>query len=105
MADHYFFAGLDALEKGNLEEALIQFDLAADAGKGIKELFNNVGSALGEYGHAHPANRFFKQSAALDAHYALPRWNHLIMQAGTVLACLLGVTVPARRAIGRSRFL
>jgi tetratricopeptide (TPR) repeat protein len=74
-ADFAFFHGLRALEHGELSTALARFGDACTYGKGVKELPNNIGSALAEHGHASEARPYFEQAATLDRHYALPRWN------------------------------
>lgn len=74
-ADYFFFRGLHALGRGDKATALANFARAGNFGEGIKELFNNIGSALAEHGDPADAVPYFEQAAALDRHYALPRWN------------------------------
>ena len=75
LCDYEFFMGLDKLEKGLRESAIRHFESAAAHGREIKEVFNNLGSALGEHGFDENAIEYFRQAASLDVHYALPRWN------------------------------
>ncbi|MCP4249068.1 MAG: DUF2723 domain-containing protein [bacterium] len=75
LADHAFFSGLDDLRKDRVDAALSYFDAAARHGRGIKEIFNNIGSALAEHGQADQAIGYLEQAASLDARYTLPRWN------------------------------
>ena len=75
LCDYEFFMGLEELEKGLLEPATRHFISATGHGSGIKEVFNNIGSALGEHGFDENAIEYFKQAASLDTRYALPRWN------------------------------
>lgn len=81
-AEFAFFVGLDHLRHRRLDAAVAMFERAADFGEGVKELLNNIGSALGEYGHTAKAEPYFKQAAALDRHYALPRRNLFRIAAG-----------------------
>jgi len=73
--DYHFFNGLHSLGKGDLARAGEHFASAAQYGEGIKEVFNNLGSALAEHGHPDSAEPYFAQAAALDRHYLVPRWN------------------------------
>lgn len=75
MTDFEFFQGLDDLEGGQSTAALAHFARAAEFGWGIREAFNNIGSALGEYGRDEEAIGYFRQAAGLDHRYTLPRWN------------------------------
>lgn len=75
LVDYTFFEGLDALRSGRSEEALKRFAEAAEYGRGIKEVFNNLGSVLAEHGLEPAAIDQFERAAALDWRYALPRWN------------------------------
>jgi len=73
--DYYFFRGLHALTRNDVAHADRQFEAAAVYGAGIKEVLNNIGSALAEYNYSARAEPYFQQAAALDRHYVLPRWN------------------------------
>lgn len=73
--DYYFFAGLNALEEGNADDALSDFAGAAEYGRGIKEAFNNIGSALAEHGQDAEAEKYLSEAAGLDGRYLTPRWN------------------------------
>ncbi len=48
---------------------------AADYGHDVKEVYNNVGSALAEHGQIESAVPYFEKAATLDERYVLPRWN------------------------------
>ncbi|HRX83402.1 MAG TPA: DUF2723 domain-containing protein [Phycisphaerae bacterium] len=74
-ADFQFFSGLAALRADDVPTAEEHFRSAARFGAEIKEVFNNIGSALAEYGHPAQAEPYFEQAAAIDRHYVLPRWN------------------------------
>jgi hypothetical protein len=75
LADHHFYKGWYALKDNDLETALRHFRQAAGFGHGIREVFNNIGSALGEHGHADLAQDYFLRAAEIDRHYTMPRWN------------------------------
>lgn len=75
LTDIAFFRGLDALGRGHRDDALAHFEQAAHHGRGIREVFNNLGSALAENGLSREAETRFRQAAVLDWRYVLPRWN------------------------------
>lgn len=75
LADYAFFRGLAQLESGDSEAALQSFDEAVEYGWGIKELYNNIGSALAEHGQREAARPFFEEATRLDRYYVLPRRN------------------------------
>ncbi len=75
LSEYKFFTALHDLEHDRQETALAHFRAAARLADGIKEAFNNIGSALGEYGLSDEAIGYFQQAAALEPHYTLPRWN------------------------------
>ncbi|MBI4717597.1 MAG: DUF2723 domain-containing protein [Planctomycetes bacterium] len=75
LADFHFFAGLHTLEGGDAAAARRRFADTAEVGWGIKEVFNNIGSALGEHGQEDAALPYFTEAARLDPHYIVPRWN------------------------------
>lgn len=75
MAEYEFFRGLEAFESGAPDAALQHFERAASFGWGIKEVYNNIGSALGEHGYDNKAVEYFEQAVSLDPRYALARWN------------------------------
>ncbi len=73
--DYAFFRGLARLEAGDTAAALAYFEEAARHGAGIKEVFNNLGSALAEHRQADAARDYFRTAADLDPHYITPRRN------------------------------
>lgn len=75
LCDYEFFAGLDALGSGRTGSALEHFRSAVAIQTGVKELFNNIGSALAEHGLGREAVDYFRQAAEFDPRYATPRWN------------------------------
>ncbi|MCK4661141.1 MAG: DUF2723 domain-containing protein, partial [Phycisphaerae bacterium] len=75
MVDFEFFRGLADLQRGDKDAALEHLSRAAQFGAGIKEVYNNIGSALGEYGHPEQAITYFQQAARLDSRYKTPRFN------------------------------
>jgi hypothetical protein len=75
IVDATFFRGLARLEAGDVEGAELYFSQAAEAGAGIKEVFNNLGSAWAEHGYPNRARPHFESAADLDPRYATPRWN------------------------------
>jgi Flp pilus assembly protein TadD len=75
LADYEFFSGLHELQSGRGDAALIHFGRATDYGFGIKELYNNIGSALSEHGRFADAIPYYIEAARLDRRYLLPRRN------------------------------
>jgi hypothetical protein len=75
LADYAFFQGVHELNQGAPESALSHFEEATRYGVGIREVQNNVGSALAEYGYLEASLEFFRRAAAFDGDYATPRWN------------------------------
>ena len=73
--DHYFFSGLRALTLGQRDHALKDFATATRHAQGIKESFNNVGSALADHGYFAEAVQYFQEARRLDPHYLTPRRN------------------------------
>ncbi|GJM25451.1 MAG: hypothetical protein DHS20C16_18660 [Phycisphaerae bacterium] len=73
--DHEFFIGLNLMESGETKAALQHFEKAAKFCKGIKEGFNNLGSALAEHNHPNEAIPYFKEAANIDHRYITPRRN------------------------------
>lgn len=77
LADYDFFLGLRFLQDGALNLAQEHFARCAKHAHGIKEAFNNIGSALAEQGMSDAAIPYFEQSRAMDRHYLTPRRNLL----------------------------
>ncbi len=75
MADYEFFAGLQDLNGGETASARTHFSTSAKYGWGIKELFNNIGSALAEHHLEGDAKPYFEEAARLDPRYMSPRRN------------------------------
>jgi len=75
MADFEFFRGLDRLAKNDAKAALGYFATSAKYGHDIKEVYNNIGSALAEHRIPKEAIPYFHMAACLDPGYATPRWN------------------------------
>lgn len=75
LADWEFFQGLRALEEKRRDDAVQHFALSEGYGWGIKELLNNIGSALAEYGHTDDAINYYSKAARMDALYEAPLWN------------------------------
>ena len=75
LADYEFFGGLQKLTARDTAGALVHFAQAVEYAQDIKELYNNVGSALGEHGLDDGALPYFQRAAELDARYVMPRWN------------------------------
>lgn len=75
LCEYEFFAALHELENESIEPALDHFRKAAAIRKGVKQLHNNIGSALAEHGLSEEAIGYFQKAARLDDYYTVPRWN------------------------------
>jgi Flp pilus assembly protein TadD len=75
LADYEFFRGLRELKYKQLAKALDHFNRCTEYATGVKEVLNNVGSALAESGDDDDAIRLYRQAADMDARYCPPRWN------------------------------
>lgn len=73
--DNYFFRGLAEIESKSADPAVAQFDRGVAYVQGIREPFNNVGSALAENGHTDESVPFFQAAAEIDSTYKTPRRN------------------------------
>ncbi|UCG31804.1 MAG: tetratricopeptide repeat protein, partial [Phycisphaerales bacterium] len=82
-------------------------------GRGVKEVCNNIGSVLAEYGHDPPAVDYYARAAGMDKHYALPRWNLFRLfkrhgryaEAREQLEQIIAATPDDFRAYGEMGFL
>ncbi len=75
LADYEFFRGVRKLELGSSDEAVECFRAAAKYAAGIKEVHNNIGCALAEYGLIDQAYEYYQSAAAMDSDYGSARWN------------------------------
>ena len=75
LADFEFFRGLRQLHQGHESAALERFTQAGAYGWGIKEISNNIGSALAENGLADKSITYFEQASQWDPKYTTSRWN------------------------------
>lgn len=75
LADYEFFRGLRELTNNRPVEALDHFARCTTYAAGVKEMFNNIGSALAEFGRQEDAIAYYQRAAGLDPRYAPPRWN------------------------------
>jgi tetratricopeptide (TPR) repeat protein len=75
LCNRLFFKGLHALQQRRIDDALAEFRKCSEMGEGLKEVFNNLGSALAEHGQPAEALSYFEEAARLDRHYVMPRWN------------------------------
>lgn len=75
LADFEFFRALRELEHGNPSAGLERFAQSSTYGWGIKEVQNNIGSALAENGLADEAVAYFRHASQLDPKYTTSRWN------------------------------
>lgn len=75
LADYAFFQGLRALSRGQRDDALQHFGHAAALSEGIREMFNNIGSALAEHGLEDESMEYYLRAARMDPAYEAPRWN------------------------------
>ncbi|MCG3138977.1 MAG: hypothetical protein HJJLKODD_02849 [Phycisphaerae bacterium] len=75
LGDFYFFHGLNELRTSHHAAALEDFQSSTRYLQGIKESFNNVGSALADAGLLEEAVSYLEHARQLDPLYLTPRWN------------------------------
>jgi len=75
LADWEYFQGLRELESKSRDIALKHFTQSQEYGWGIKELANNIGSALAEHGYTEDALAYYTKASDMDKRYEAPRWN------------------------------
>lgn len=75
VGDFFFFRGLEELRQDKPNQALAAFGRAARVCRGIKQVHNNIGSALAEHGLIEPATRYYDRALSLDGDYASALWN------------------------------
>ena len=74
-AYHYFRAE-EYLYQGRIEEAIREFDKVAKLSHNVKEIYNNLGSALAEKREYILATRQYEKALKIDPHYAMA-WINL----------------------------
>ncbi len=75
LSDYEFFCGVRSLRQADETQALEHFAAAMGYGWGVKEIANNIGSALAENGLTQQALAYFRRASELDPRYATARWN------------------------------
>lgn len=75
LADYEFFQGSRDLNHNRRAQALDHFAQCTTYAAGVKEIFNNIGSALADFNCEEDAIRYYQSAAALDPRYTPPRWN------------------------------
>lgn len=75
LADYHYAIGMSAMKAGRKSEGIDEFSRCAAYAWGIKEVFNNVGSALAEYGEVDAGIGYYEKAARMDWMYAPARWN------------------------------
>jgi tetratricopeptide (TPR) repeat protein len=75
LTDWEYFQGLHQLELGHVAAAMTHFATCEQYGRGIKEVINNIGSALAEHGRIDDAISYYHKAATMDLDYEAPRWN------------------------------
>ena len=75
LSDYQYALGAQAIADGRPEEAKQHFEASLSYAWGIKEIYNNVASALAEAGMVAEAIGYYEQAARLDWRYGPARWN------------------------------
>ncbi|MCB9854684.1 MAG: DUF2723 domain-containing protein [Phycisphaerales bacterium] len=75
VADYYHARGIRATEAGDIESAKAEFDRVLEYGWGMREIHNNVASALAEADCLDRAIGIYEDAAKMDWTYAPARWN------------------------------
>ena len=113
LADYFFAIAVANLEKGQSQRALDAFADCARNGEGIREVFNNIGCALSEYGFPDHAVRYFDKAIEADGKYSSAYWNLARLHKATknwqmaeaTFQALEGVTPDDHRVPGELGFL
>ena len=75
LVDYYFALAVRAAEKKDMKEASRYWKTAREVGWGMREIHNNVASAMAEYGQLDEAIGVYETSAKMSWSYASARWN------------------------------
>ncbi len=75
LADAHYMRGRSWFIEGEVEKALLAFDIAARLGPESKETMNNLGSACAEYGLTDKAMDYYTQCIEIAPDYAMARKN------------------------------
>ncbi len=75
VSDYFYFRGLSLLKKKKTEEALSMLSRSAQVAEGIKEVYNNIGSALAEHGQLAVARQYYQKALGFDGKYVSALWN------------------------------
>ena len=75
VSDYHYFKGLYCLEKDAPAKAMKEFEEVAERGYDVKEVYNNLASALGESGFLDEAIEFYKKAIALSPGYFMANFN------------------------------
>jgi tetratricopeptide (TPR) repeat protein len=75
LADYHYALATYALQRGQTNLGIEEFRKCTDLAWGIKEIFNNVGSALAEYGQVEAGIGYYESASRMDWTYGPARWN------------------------------
>ena len=75
VSDYFFFRAVDLMQSSKADEALALFARSSQLATGVKEVDNNIGSALAENGLLDAAQRYYRQALRLDDRYVSALWN------------------------------
>ena len=75
LSDYYYALGAKAIADNKHDKAHQHFKTSLRYAWGIKEIYNNVASALAEAGRVDEAIAFYEEAARLDWRYGPARWN------------------------------
>lgn len=75
VADFHYMKGLFLLKTGQNVPALNEFAITKNTGHAIKELYNNIGSALAEHDLVEEAIDYYKRALIYDRKYKGALWN------------------------------
>lgn len=75
VADYYHARGIHAIDNGDIETAKTELEHVLEVGWGMREIYNNVASALAEADCLDRAIGVYEAAAKMDWSYAPARWN------------------------------
>jgi tetratricopeptide (TPR) repeat protein len=68
---YHYFLGEYYFQKSEIDKAIKEFDLASGIGEGVKEIYNNLGSALAEKGRYTLAIEQYGKALKIDPEYVM----------------------------------
>ncbi len=75
LSDYRFFSALNQIRVGHTTNARLEFERAAEHGRGIPGVYNNIGCAFAEHAFPEEAISYYVRAGEVDPGYVPARWN------------------------------